>query len=78
VLPYGVTGQLLLNANYTRDMKGEAWANTLELGPGLKFHAPWMPPAMYFSTDLLRGYYTNTAKPHYNDIRVSLWYAVTK
>ena len=43
----GFSGQLLFNANYTRDVKGEYSANTFEVGPGIRVHAPWMPPAMY-------------------------------
>ena len=73
------SGALLVNLNYVRDVKGEYWANTVETGPGLKFHMPWMPPAMFLSTDLLHGFYTGPSpKPNYNDVRVSLWYAVTK
>lgn len=75
----GASGQLLFNMNYVRDMKGEYWANTAEVGPGLKFHLPWMPPSMFLSTDLLHGFYTGVSpKPNYNDVRVSVWYAVTK
>jgi len=75
----GFSGQLLFNANYTRDVKGEYWANTFEVGPGIRLHAPWMPPAMYVSVDTLHGFYTMASpKPNYNDVRVSIWYAVTK
>ncbi|MDQ2711228.1 MAG: tetratricopeptide repeat protein [Acidobacteriota bacterium] len=75
----GASGQLLLNVNYVRDTKNEYWANTVEVGPGFKFRMPWMPPSMYLSTDFLHGMYTGySPKPNYNDIRVSVWYAVTK
>ena len=75
----GASGELLFNANYVRDLKNEYWANTVEVGPGVKFRMPWMPPNMYFSTDLLHGFYTMPSpKPNYNDVRVSVWYAVTK
>jgi hypothetical protein len=41
-----------------------------------------MPPNVYFSSDFLRGVYTNNLynprRPNYNDLRVSLWYARTK
>ena len=75
----GASGQLLFNMNYVRDVKGEYWANTVEVGPGLKFHLPWMPPSMFLSTDLLHGFYTGVSpKPNYKDVRVSVWYAVTK
>lgn len=75
----GLTGQLLFNFNYVRDLKTEYWANTLEVGPGLRLRFPWMPPGMYLSADLLHGFYTEPSpKPNYNDVRVSMWYAVTK
>ncbi len=75
----GITGQALLNVNYVRDMKDQYWANTLELGPGVRLHMPWMPPGMYLATDLLHGFYTMPSpRRNYNDVRVSVWYAVTK
>lgn len=74
--------QTLFNLNYVRDSKNQYWANTVEMGPGIKLHLSWMPPTMYFATDLLRGVYTdnryNPRRPNYNDVRVSLWYAITK
>ena len=75
----GITGQALFNFNYVRDSKSQYWANTIEIGPGLRFHMPWMPPSMYLATDLLHGYYMMPSpRPNYNDVRVSVWYAVTK
>lgn len=75
----GASGQLLFNVNSVRDVKNQYWANTLEIGPGFKFHLPWMPPAMFLSTDLLHGFYTGPSpKANYNDVRVSVWYAVTR
>lgn len=75
----GSSGEVLFNVNYVRDMKREYWANTVEVGPGFKFRMPWMPPNLYVSADLLHGMYTETSpKPNYNDVRVSVWYAVTK
>lgn len=74
--------QLLFNVNYTHDSKNQYWANTLEMGPGLRLRFPWMPPNVYFATDFLRGVYTNNQfnprPPNYNDIRVGLWYAISK
>ncbi len=49
--------QLLLNVNYGGDVKSENWANTLEVGPGVKVHLRWMPRNVYFSFDVLRGFY---------------------
>ncbi|MBV8833190.1 MAG: hypothetical protein JO108_28675 [Acidobacteriaceae bacterium] len=78
----GTSAQILFNANYTRDVKDQYWANSVELGPGFKLHAPWMPPGVYFATDLLRGVYTNNQfnprRPNYDDVRVGFWYARTK
>ncbi len=78
----GFNLETLFNLNYTRDSKNQYWANTVEIGPGFKLHLPFMPPPVYFSTDLLRGIYTNNLdnprRPNYNDLRVSIWYAVTK
>lgn len=75
----GAAAQILFNFNYVRDVKGEYWANTMEIGPGLKLHAPWMPPSMFVAVDLLHGFYMQPSpKPNYNDLRVSVWYAVTR
>ena len=74
--------QLLFNVNYVRDSQNQYWANSVELGPGIKMRLHWMPRNVYFSTDFLRGIYTNDLynprRPNYNDVRVSFWYAVTK
>jgi hypothetical protein len=43
---------------------------------------PWMRPNVYFSTDFLRGAYTNNVgnprRPNYDDIRIGFWYALSK
>ncbi len=76
------SAQLLFNVNYVRDMKDQYWANTIEMGPGLRVHPQWMPKNVYFATDFLRGVYTNNQfnprRPNYDDIRVGFWYAITK
>lgn len=78
----GITAQALFNANYMRDSKGEYWANAVEMGPGVKLRLPFMPPNVYLSGDVLRGVYTkndyNPRRPNYNDVRVGLWYALSK
>jgi tetratricopeptide (TPR) repeat protein len=78
----GTSAQLLFNLNYTRDLKNQYWANTIEMGPGLKLRLHWMPPNVYFAADFLRGVYTNNEfnprRPNYDDIRLSFWYAITK
>ncbi|MFL6351893.1 MAG: tetratricopeptide repeat protein [Bryobacteraceae bacterium] len=74
--------QALFNVNVTQDFKRQYWADTIEMGPGVKLHMPWMPPNVYLSTDFLRGVYTNNIsnprRPNYYDVRISLWYAITK
>ena len=54
-------------------------ANTIEFDPGLRWHWSWLPPGVYFSTDLLRGVYTNNQgnprRPNYTDLRIGFWYA---
>ena len=81
-LENGTSFQLLFNGNIVRDTKNEYWANTVEIGPGIKFHPSFLPKNVYFSTDFLRGVYLdnkyNPRKPNYDDIRVSFWYAVTR
>lgn len=78
----GFSAETLFNVNVTQDSKHQYWANTIELGPGIKLHLPWMAPNVYLSSDFLRGIYTNNfsnpRRPNYNDVRVSLWYAMTK
>jgi len=78
----GINAQALFNVNYTHDIKNQYWANTVEMGPGLRFRMPFMPPNVYFSADLLRGVYTNNKynpqRPNYNDVRVGFWYAITR
>ena len=78
----GTTAQALFNANYLRDSKGEYWANAIEMGPGVKLRLPFMPQNVYFSGDVLRGVYTkneyNPRRPNYNDVRIGLWYALSR
>jgi hypothetical protein len=74
--------QALWNVNLVRDVKNQYWANTVELGPGIKVHLSWMPRGLYFATDFLRGVYLTPyyypKRPNYDDIRVSFWYAATR
>lgn len=78
--------QALVNVNYTRDVQRQYWANTLEAGPGMKFHLPWLPRGVYLSLDFLRGRYmedpyvdpSSRAHSYYNDIRVGFWFGRTE
>ncbi len=71
--------QLLFNGNVTVDLKDQYWANTFEMGPGIRLHTPFMPRNVYFLTDYLLGYYLRpnqyTPQTSYRDLRIGLWYA---
>jgi tetratricopeptide (TPR) repeat protein len=71
--------QLLGNVNATTDLKSQYWANTVEVGPGMRVPIPFMPPNAYFLTDYMRGFYIRpdeyTPKHDYHDFRIGLWYA---
>jgi tetratricopeptide (TPR) repeat protein len=78
--------QALVNLNYNHDIQQQYWANTLEFGPGLKFHLPWMAPGLYMSADFLRGKYMEEGyldpafrvHTYYNDIRIGFWFGRTR
>lgn len=73
--------QVLLNADWSGDVKKEYWANSFEFGPGVKFHPSFLPQNLYFTADFLRGVYLNPyyfpKRPNYYDVRLSFWYAKT-
>ena len=74
--------QLYWNVNLTTDVKRQYWANFAETGPGIRFRWESLPPALAFSVDLVRGFYTinegNPRRPNFYDVRAGLWYAFTK
>jgi Tfp pilus assembly protein PilF len=74
--------QLFVNGNFTIDTQRQIWANFVEMGPGVRFHAGWMPASMYVTTSVLRGYYLmntdGTRAPRFNDFRSGVWYAITR
>jgi tetratricopeptide (TPR) repeat protein len=74
--------QLLANTNFTSDTKSQYWANTVEMGPGLRLKLPGMPKNVYLLGDYLLGYYTRLdlgpPTPRYHDIRIGLWYAFSR
>lgn len=80
------SAQISLNANYSRDLKSEYWANSVETGPGLKAHLQWMPKNLFWTTDFLLGFYLagpqidKDYQQHYRytDLRLGFSYAVTK
>jgi hypothetical protein len=76
----GIHVQLYWNANVTTDAKRLYWANTAEMGPGIRFRFPRWP--LLFSIDALRGgYLVNTGNPReptFTDLRAGVWYAFTR
>ena len=73
---------LYWNLNSSVDARRQYWANTLEMGPGLRFRWAWMPPSWVYSVNLVRGAYTvmgsNPRNRLYNDLRIGFWYAITR
>ncbi len=74
--------QIFWNANLTTDVRRLTWANTVEHGPGLRFHLPSTPTSLLFSVNSLRGEYTvmkdNPRPKLYTDWRIGLWYAFSR
>jgi Tfp pilus assembly protein PilF len=71
--------QFYWNGNITADTQRQYWANSVETGPGLRFHVPQTPRTLLFSMNGLRGAYLknddNPQKPNYFDFRAGFWYA---
>jgi Tfp pilus assembly protein PilF len=79
--PKALRAQSYWNVNATVDTLRQGWANFIETGPGVRFHAAMMPPSMYLMVDLMRGaYLIHGAYPvaHFTDLRTGLWYAFTR
>lgn len=78
----GFHAQAYWNWNVSTDVKRQYWADTVESGPGLRFRFEGLPAGMRFSVDALRGAYLinagNPRRPNYNDLRVGIWYALTR
>jgi hypothetical protein len=79
VNPRGV--EVYWNVNLTADTRRYQWANSFETGPGLRLrlHAPASP--ILLSIDALKGFHTvldGSRPPSYSDIRIGLWYALTR
>jgi Tfp pilus assembly protein PilF len=68
--------QVFGNANLTVDSQRQGWANFVETGPGVRFHADFMPPPMYLTVNLMQGRYLTQAT-HFTDFRAGIWYAIT-
>jgi Tfp pilus assembly protein PilF len=78
----GFHPQLYWNWNVSGDVKRQYWADTVETGPGLRFRFEGLPAGMRFSIDALRGVYLinagNPRGPNFNDLRIGIWYALTR
>jgi Tfp pilus assembly protein PilF len=79
VKPASFRAQIYWNANATLDVRSQYWANFGETGPGVRLRQSSMPPAMFFTVNLLRGAYLinagNPRRPNFNDLRAGVWYA---
>ena len=77
----GFHPQILWNLDATGDLQGQYWANFVETGPGLKFRMEQWPNTMLFSVSVMRGIYTvndnNPRRPNFNEVKVSVWYALS-
>ncbi|MCC7175618.1 MAG: tetratricopeptide repeat protein [Bryobacterales bacterium] len=78
----GFQTQWYWNANLSKDLRRQHWANAVESGPGLRFRWNWMPRGAMFSVNYLRGRYTVTAgnpwSRDYTDLRIGAWWAATR
>jgi tetratricopeptide (TPR) repeat protein len=78
----GFHAQLYWNGNVTVDALGQYWANYAETGPGVKFRFEGLPAPVSFSVNALRGAYLvnqgNPRRPNFTDVRVGIWYALTR
>jgi tetratricopeptide (TPR) repeat protein len=81
-LETGFHAQLYWNWNVTVDALGQYWANYAETGPGVKFRFEGLPAPVSFSVNAVRGAYLvnqgNPRRPNFNDVRVGIWYALTR
>jgi hypothetical protein len=80
----GCTGPLRAqfhwNVNLTADSQRQAWANFIELGPGIRFRASFLPPSTFFTVDILGGKFLihqNDKPAGFRDLRAGVWYAFT-
>lgn len=68
--------------NATTDVKGFAWANFVETGPGVRFRSKVFPASVWFNVQATRGFYLidDGSQPHrtFSDIRAGFWYAFVR
>jgi len=74
--------QLYWSANATADARRQYWANFVETGPGIRIHSSVLPDFPVISVGFLRGVYTmnenNPRRPNFYDLRIGLWYALSR
>ena len=71
--------QLYGNFNLRVDAQRQPWANFIEIGPGVRVSARWLPRSMWMAFDVLRGSYQINSdvpnRPSFADLRIGAWYA---
>jgi tetratricopeptide (TPR) repeat protein len=74
--------QLFWNWNVTVDARRQYWGNFVETGPGLRFRLPGALRPLLFTANVLRGdFLVNEGNPfgrRYYDLRIGIWYALTR
>ncbi|HEY7338361.1 MAG TPA: tetratricopeptide repeat protein [Bryobacteraceae bacterium] len=74
--------QALWNANLTADAQRQYWANFVETGPGMRFRLDSLPASPMVSISYMHGAYLvnegNPRRPNYNELRIGVWYAITR
>jgi Flp pilus assembly protein TadD len=73
-----VRAQFYWNSNLTFDQKRQAWANFLEIGPGVKLTGPMLPKSAFIAFNALHGWYLVGPATAFTDLRVGFWYAFTR
>jgi hypothetical protein len=79
--PLVLRAQIHWNANLTMDSQRQGWANFVETGPGIRLRTSMMPASMFVTVDLMRGVYLihgGYTRPNFVDLRLGVWYAVTR
>ncbi len=74
--------QLFWNTHVTFDRRRDYYANFVEFGPGFRFRVPRVSPPLDVTISGLRGVYLinafNPRRPNYYDLRLGLWYSVSR
>lgn len=74
--------QFFWNWNVTVDARRQYWGNFVEAGPGWRFRLPGALRSLLFSASLLRGEFLvhegNPFARRYYDLRIGVWYAITR